>query len=86
LIVIFAAEVLQVMGKFMYVKAARNGILLVLDSFINVNNPIIVVPTGGPAFFITETGMLYKKAVRTIFNNRWYSGMRILGKIDCPAQ
>ncbi|MNC99851.1 hypothetical protein D3C83_182750 [compost metagenome] len=78
MVVVFATQVLQVMGKFMHIHAAGDGIFLILDSLININNTFIVIPAGCPAFFIAKAGVLHEKTVRAIFNYRWCSGMRIL--------
>ena len=80
-----SAEMLQVMDKLMDHEAARKHRILVAQSFVDIDDSFIVVPTHRVAFS-PATDISHKKTVRFEFNEWWNIGRRVPRKLYRPTQ
>ena len=80
-----SAEMLKIVDELMDQEAARKHRVLVAQSFVDIDDSFIVVPTQRVAFS-PATDIGHKKTVRFEFNEWWNIGRRVPRKLYRPTQ
>jgi hypothetical protein len=82
----FSTQVLEIVNQLMHDHAAYHRIIPVLQAIIQVDDTVVVVPSGNVTVVVTAASMLHKEGVRpdAVFGSR--IGIGIVGQVTGPAQ